>query len=117
MIRECFVDVYLVAFLGVFCKATGEVATHGHFLTGRRAGAPCACNCTWVPKLLMIVCVVLYRFQLWYPGTIEVFAVIFDDSVCLHGVEETHEAPEMSFASIEIPFHAIIISIMRSYSS
>ena len=43
MIRECLVDVDLVAFLGVFCKATGEVATHGHFLTGRRAGAPCAC--------------------------------------------------------------------------
>ena len=43
MIRECFVDVDLVAFLGVFFKATGEVATHGHFLTGRRAGALCAC--------------------------------------------------------------------------
>ena len=40
MIRECFVDVDLVAFLGVFCKATGEVANHGHFLMGRRAGAP-----------------------------------------------------------------------------
>ena len=40
MIRECFVDVDLVAVLGVFCKATGEVANHGHFLTGRRTGAP-----------------------------------------------------------------------------
>ena len=43
MIRECFVDVDLVAFLGVFCKAAVEVANHGHFLTGRRTGAPCAC--------------------------------------------------------------------------
>jgi len=42
----------------------------------------------------------------------EIFAVLFDDSVCLHGGKETHEAPEMSFASTEIPFHAIIISIM-----
>ena len=42
----------------------------------------------------------------------EVFAVIFDDSVYLHGVEETHEALEISFASIEILFHAIIISII-----
>ena len=43
MIRECVVDVDLVASLGVFCKAAVEVANHGHFLTGRRAGAPCAC--------------------------------------------------------------------------
>jgi len=43
MIRECVVDVDLVAFLGVFCKAAVEVANHGHFLTGRRTGAPCAC--------------------------------------------------------------------------
>ena len=43
MIREYFVGVDLAAFLGVFCKATGEVATHGHFLTGRRAAAPRTC--------------------------------------------------------------------------
>ena len=117
MIRECLVDVDLVAFLGVFCKATGEVATHGHFLTGRRAGAPQTCNCTWVPKLLMIVCVVLYRFQLWYPGTIEIFAAIFDDFVYLHGVVETNEAPEISFGLFRILFRAIIISTMRNYLS
>ena len=112
MIREYLVDVDLIVFLGIFCKATGEVATHGHFLTGRRAGAPRTCNCTWVPKLLMIICMVLYRFKLWYPGTIEVFAVIFDDSMYLHGVVESNEAPEISFASIEILFHANIISII-----
>ena len=115
MLWECLVDVDLVVFLGVFCKATGEVATHGHFLTGRRAGAPRTCNCTWVPKLLMIVC--MYRYQLWYPGTIEVFAVIFDDSVYLHGVVETNEAPELSFDLFRILFCAIIISTMRKYLS
>ena len=117
MIRECFVDVDLVAFLGVFFKAAVEVANHGHFLTGRRAGAPRTCNCTWVPKLLMIVCMVLYRFKLWYPGTIEVFAVIFDDSVYLHGVVETNEAPELSFDLFRILFRAIIISKIRNYLS
>ena len=40
--------------------------------------------------------------------TNEVFAVIFDDSVYLHSVEETHEAPGISFASVEIFLHAII---------
>ena len=35
MIRECLVDVGLVAFLGVFCKATEEVANHGHFFVNR----------------------------------------------------------------------------------
>ena len=43
MIRECVVDVDLVAFLGVSSKVTGEVATHGYFLKGKRTGASCAC--------------------------------------------------------------------------
>ena len=38
MIRECLVDVNLIVFLGVFLKATGEIANRGHFLTGRQAG-------------------------------------------------------------------------------
>ena len=113
MIRECVVDVDLVVFLGVFCKATGEVATHGHFLTGRRAGAPQTCNCTWVPKLLKVIRMMLHRFQLWYPSTIEVFAVLFEDSVCLHGVVETNEAAELSFDLFRILFCAIIISTMQ----
>ena len=70
-----------------------------------------------VTHLLKVLHVVEYPFKIRDQGPHEVFAVIFDDSVYLHGVEETHEAPEMSFASIEIPFYAIIISIMRSYSS
>ena len=60
---------------------------------------------------------VLYRFQLWYPGTIEVFAVIFDDSVYLRGVVETNEAPELSFDLFRILFRAIIISTVRNYLS
>ena len=52
------------------------------------------------------------QFNVCPSDSYEVFAVIFDDSVYLHGVEETHEAPEISFASIEILFHAIIICMM-----
>ena len=49
MIRECAphmdlvvcaAHIDLVAFVGIFSKATGEVATHGHFLIGKRTGAP-----------------------------------------------------------------------------
>ena len=70
-----------------------------------------------VPKVLNVVYVVVYRFNRRYQVPHEVFAVTFDDSVYLHGVKETYEAPEISFASIEILFYAIIISTMRSYSS
>ena len=52
------------------------------------------------------------QFNVCPSDSYEVFAAIFDDSVYLHGVEETHEAPEISFASIEILFHAIIICMM-----
>ena len=60
MIRECLLDVDLVAFLGVFCKATGEVATHGHFLTGRRAGAPRTCIVGWCAKVKWFGLMMLY---------------------------------------------------------
>ena len=52
------------------------------------------------------------QFNVCPSDTNEVFAVIFDDSVYLHGVVETHEAPEISLALIEIHFHAIIICMM-----
>ena len=65
-----------------------------------------------VTHLLKVLHVVVYPFKIRDQGPHEVFAVIFDDSVYLHGVEETHEAPEISFASIEILFYAIIICMM-----
>ena len=60
MIREYFVGVDLAAFLGVFCKATGEVANHGHFFTGRRTGAPCACISSVCAKVGWLVLMMLY---------------------------------------------------------
>ena len=42
MIRECFVDVDLVTFLEVFCKATGEVANHGASLFDGKTGGGAA---------------------------------------------------------------------------
>ena len=56
------------------------------------------------------------QFNVCPSDSYEVFAVIFDDSVYLHGVEETHEAPEISFASVEIFLHAIIICMMCKIS-
>ena len=60
MIREYFVGVDLAAFLGVFCKATGEVANHGHFLTGRRAGAPRTCISSLCAKVWWLGSMMLY---------------------------------------------------------
>ena len=117
MIRECFVDVDLVAFLGVFCKATGEVATHGHFLTGRRAGAPRTFISSWCAKVKWLGLVMLYWINFCASTRNEILAVIFDDSVYLHGVVETNEAPELSFDLFRILFRAIIISTMRNYLS
>ena len=117
MIRECLVDVGLVAFLGVFCKATGEVANHGHFLTGRRAGAPRTCIYIWCAKVKWLGLVMLYSINFCASTRNEILAVIFDDSVYLHGVVETNEAPELSFDLFRILFRAIIISTMRNYLS
>ena len=49
--------------------------------------------------------------------TNDVFAVVFDDSVYLHGVVESNEAPELSFDFRRIFFRAIIISTMQNYLS
>ena len=117
MIRECLVDVGLVAFLGVFCKATGEVANHGHFLTGRRAGAPRTCIVGWCAKVKWLGLVMLYWINFCASTRNEILAVIFDDSVYLHGVVETNEAPELSFDLFRILFRAIIISTIRNYLS
>ena len=68
-------------------------------------------------KLLKIIHVVVYPFKIRDQGPHEVFAVIFDDSVYLHGVVETNEAPELSFDLFRILFRAIIISTMRNYLS
>ena len=57
------------------------------------------------------------QFNVCPSDTNEVFAVIFDDSVYLHGVVETNEAPELSFDLFRILFRAIIISTMRNYLS
>ena len=51
------------------------------------------------------------------PTRNEILVVIFDDSVYLHGVVETNEAPELSFDLFRILFRAIIISTMRNYLS
>ena len=117
MIRECLVDVDLVVFLGVFCKATGEVANHGHFLTGRRAGAPRTFISSWCAKVKWLVLMMFYWINFCASTRNEILAVIFDDSVYLHGVVETNEAPELSFDLFRILFRAIIISTMRNYLS
>ena len=70
-----------------------------------------------VPKVLNVVYMAVYRLNRRYQVLHEVFTVTFDDYVYLYGVKETYEALEISFASIEILFYAIIISTMRSYSS
>ena len=57
------------------------------------------------------------QFNVCPSGSYEVFAVIFDESVYLHGVVETNEAPELSFDLFRILFRAIIISTMRNYLS
>ena len=57
------------------------------------------------------------QFNVCLSDSYEVFAVIFDDSVYLHGFLETNEAPELSFDLFRILFRAIIISTMRNYLS
>ena len=56
------------------------------------------------------------QFNVCPSDSYEVFAVIFDDSVYLHGVVESNEAPELSFDFRRIHFRAITISIMRNIS-
>ena len=70
-----------------------------------------------VTKLFKVLHVVVYQFELRDQGPHEVFAVIFDNFVCLHGVVESNEAPELSFDLFRILFRAIIISTMRNYLS
>ena len=117
MIRECFVDVDLVTFLGVFCKATGKVTNRGQFLTGKRARTPRTFISSWSAKVKWLVLMMMYWINLCAPTRNEILAVIFDDSVYLHDVVETNEAPERSFDLFRILFHVIIISTMRNYLS
>ena len=70
-----------------------------------------------VTHLLKVLHVVVYPFKIRDQGPHEVFAVIYDDSVYLHGVVESNEAPELSFDLFRILFRAIIISTMRNYLS
>ena len=70
-----------------------------------------------VTKLFKVLHVVVYQFELRDQGPHEVFAVIFDNFVCLHGVVESNKAPELSFDFRRIHFRAITISTMRNYLS
>ena len=67
-----------------------------------------------VTKLFKVLHVVVYQFELRDQGPHEVFAVIFDDSVYLHGVVESNEAQELSFDFRRILFRAIIIFTMQN---
>ena len=54
------------------------------------------------------------QFNVCPSDSYEVFAVIFDDSVYLHGVVESNEAQELSFDFRRILFCAIIIFTMQN---
>ena len=72
---------------------------------------------TWWTNIGLALHMVVYPFKIRDQGPHEIFAVIFDDSVYLHGVVESNEAPELSFDLFSIIFRSIIIFTMRNYLS
>ena len=104
-------------FHGSIFESNGEVANHGHFLMGRRTGAPRTCISSCCAKVGWLVLMMLYWIKFCTHTRNEILVVIFDDFMYLHGVVESNEAPELSFDFRRILFRAIIISTVRYYLS